>query len=79
MPELPVNLSWSPAIDEKVAVVLDLPGAEGVRVGLELAARGYRPVPLYNAVPLPFTARVSGSLERGNGSRGGFAADRSRL
>jgi hypothetical protein len=37
-----------------VPVVLDLPGAEGVLTGVALAARGYRPVPLYNAVPLPF-------------------------
>ena len=34
-------------------MVLDLPGAEGIFCGLELARRGYRPVPLYNAVPLP--------------------------
>lgn len=30
------------------AVVLDLPGRSGARLGLALAARGYRPVPLYN-------------------------------
>jgi hypothetical protein len=40
-----------------VALVLDLPGAQGVLVGVALAARGYRPVPLYNAVPLPFGQR----------------------
>jgi hypothetical protein len=34
--------------------VLDLPGADGVILGLTLARQGYRPVPLYNAVPLPF-------------------------
>jgi hypothetical protein len=39
---------------EKVALVLDLPGEEGVWVGLALVGRGYRPVPLYNALPLPF-------------------------
>lgn len=47
------DASWSPPIAEKTALVLDLPGAEGVFVGVALAARGYRPVPLYNAVPLP--------------------------
>jgi hypothetical protein len=51
-------MSWIPAPTEKVALVLDLPGAESVLTGVALAARGYRPVPLYNAVPLPF----SGSL-----------------
>ena len=30
------------------AVVVDLPGAEGVFCGLALADRGFRPVPLYN-------------------------------
>ncbi len=48
------DVSWSPPPNEKVALVLDLPGAEGVLAGVALAARGYRPVPLYNAVPLPF-------------------------
>ena len=50
----PVDVSWSPSPDEKVAIVLDLPNAEGVLIGLVLAGRGYRPVPLYNALPLPF-------------------------
>jgi hypothetical protein len=65
---LPCDLGWMPAPAEKVALVLDLPGAEGVRVGIELAARGYRPVPLYNAVPKPFAARVLDPLA------GGFVA-----
>jgi len=46
-------------------VVLDLPGAEAVRVGLELARARYRPVPLYNAVPLPFTAPIIDPLGTG--------------
>src|SRR5215475_15934401 len=50
----PTDVSWSPPPDERVAIVLDLPGADGVLVGLALAGRGYRPVPLYNALPLPF-------------------------
>jgi hypothetical protein len=50
----PGDVSWSPSPDERVAIVLDLPGAEGVLTGLALAGRGYRPVPLYNALPLPF-------------------------
>lgn len=47
------DVSWSPPPNEKIALVLDLPGAEGVLAGVALAARGYCPVPLYNAVPLP--------------------------
>jgi hypothetical protein len=34
-------------------VVVDLPGDAGVWVGLALAAKGYVPVPLYNAIPAP--------------------------
>jgi hypothetical protein len=33
------------------ALVVDLPGADGVELGLALSDVGYRPVPLYNAVP----------------------------
>ena len=47
------DTSWVPAVEARSALVLDLPGAEGVLLGLELAMRGYRPVPVYNAVPLP--------------------------
>jgi hypothetical protein len=47
------DLSWVPSPAEKVALVVDLPGAEGVFAGLALAKLGYRPVPLYNAVPQP--------------------------
>lgn len=52
--ESSIDVSWSPLATGEVALVLDLPGADGVLAGVALAARGYRPVPLYNAVPLPF-------------------------
>lgn len=32
-------------------IIVDLPGAEGVKEGIGLARKGYRPVPLYNGVP----------------------------
>jgi hypothetical protein len=35
-------------------LVIDLPGAESTRVGVGSADFGFRPVPLYNAVPAPF-------------------------
>lgn len=35
------------------AVVVDLPGADSVRAGLALAARGFRPVPLFNGTDGP--------------------------
>jgi hypothetical protein len=55
-PELPgpsQNINWCPPKENKVVVVADLPGAEGVFLGVSLAERGYCPVPLYNAIPLP--------------------------
>src|SRR5437764_9749370 len=47
------DLSWMPPIQEHWAVVVDRPGAEAVRLGVALAERGYRPVPLFNACPPP--------------------------
>lgn len=47
------DVAWAPPLADRVAMILDLPGDAGVQVGLALARRGYRPVPLYNAVPLP--------------------------
>src|SRR6266403_4431278 len=44
-----------PSVQNNTALVLDLPGAEGVRAGVALAAQGYRPVPLYSAGPSPTT------------------------
>jgi hypothetical protein len=43
--------SWVTTIDASTAFVVDLPGAEGVRWGIALGRRGWRPVPLYNALP----------------------------
>lgn len=40
----------SPRLDD-VAVVIDLPGAEGLLVAVALAQHGFRPIPLYNAIP----------------------------
>ncbi|HVK64577.1 MAG TPA: hypothetical protein VM694_08885, partial [Polyangium sp.] len=38
---------------QDTALILDLPGAAGVRVGVALGRHGFRPVPLYNAIPAP--------------------------
>jgi hypothetical protein len=51
-PPLP-DLSWVPAPAERWAIVVDLPGALAVAVGLALAEKGYRPVPLFNGCPPP--------------------------
>ncbi len=44
-------LPWVSAVDPSTAFVIDLPGAEGVLWGVALARNGWRPVPLYNALP----------------------------
>jgi hypothetical protein len=46
------DLSWSPR-PANTALVVDIPGPESVALGLELAKIGYRPVPLFNSIPLP--------------------------
>jgi hypothetical protein len=48
----------SVASPRDVAVVVDLPGASSVEAGLDLADLGFRPVPLYNAVPGPWASAV---------------------
>lgn len=52
-PEPAVNLNWCPPAGNGVAIVVELPGAESVAMGVALAEHGYRPVPLFNAIPLP--------------------------
>ena len=47
------DTSWAPLSSDHAALVIDLPGCQSVRLGLALAARGYRPVPLFNACPGP--------------------------
>ena len=46
------NTHWVPKPGQ-VAFVVDLPGEEGVVWGIQLARLGYRPIPLYNALPFP--------------------------
>jgi hypothetical protein len=54
IPEMPpADLDWIPAPADRVALVIDLPGATSVHLGLALAAADYRPVPLFNACPPP--------------------------
>lgn len=65
-PAQPDNIDWCPPPEAKIVMVLDLPGVEGVLLGLGLANRGYRPVPLYNALPLPGGQPVLNPLTRRN-------------
>lgn len=58
IPEFVDDLTWMPSSHERTALVLDLPGAEGISAAPLLADRGYRPVPLYNALPLPVIGQL---------------------
>ncbi len=46
---LAIDVSWIGAQNGDTAVVVDLPGAVSVDLGLALATSGFRPVPLFNA------------------------------
>jgi hypothetical protein len=53
-PALPLDVtSWAPSADGGTVLVVDLAGAQCVRVGEGLIRAGFRPVPLFNAVPGP--------------------------
>lgn len=48
-PPPPIAVPGLPESWKDAAIVVDLPGAEAVEVGVLLGERGYRPVPLFNA------------------------------
>jgi hypothetical protein len=52
------EVSWAPAASERYALVLDLPGVDGVFIAMAMAEIGYRPVPLFNALPSPAGTRI---------------------
>ena len=49
----PVLAMLPATFEQDLAIVVDLPGDDSVRAGLELARRGWRPVPLFNATNGP--------------------------
>jgi hypothetical protein len=60
------NVAWAPGVDAATAIILDLEEAFPVWMGMALAARGYRPVPLYNGASGPSAivevSRIAGAL-----------------
>ena len=48
LPSIP-EVKWAGYLSRETAIVVDLPGEEGVSEALGLARRGFRPVPLYNS------------------------------
>jgi hypothetical protein len=59
----PPNLDWLPPVAERVALVIDLPGPASVELGLAIAGRGYRPVPLFNACAPPLATDAAAPTE----------------
>lgn len=57
-PDATTEPAWVTNVEPSTAFVVDLPGAESVRFGMALARRGWRPVPLYNALPDEPTAAL---------------------
>jgi hypothetical protein len=49
--EMPPDMAWAAVADGSKAIVVDLPGRASVAAGMMLAAMGYRPVALFNAIP----------------------------
>jgi hypothetical protein len=58
------DLTYLPRATDRSIVIVDLPGALSLLCGLELAKRGFRPVPLYNGIPGP-TPESQASLDLG--------------
>lgn len=46
-----IPTTWAPDPSERFALIVDAPGTEAVDIGLALAVRGYRPIPLFNGCP----------------------------
>jgi len=54
----PPQIKWASFPDRKTALIVDLPGIEGVAEGLALAELGYRLVALYNGTDGPNMAKT---------------------
>src|SRR5262245_12420817 len=58
---VPTDAPWLPALNGQAALVTDVAGAQGVAVGAYAAGvAGFRPVPLYNALPSSASAFMVG-------------------
>jgi hypothetical protein len=50
---------WLPRAADRVALVVDCPGSASVWFAMTAAAAGYRPIPLFNALPGPMAGAVT--------------------
>lgn len=53
------DVPWAPGAADGVAVVIDVPGERAVELGVALAERGFRPVPLFNGTDAPVDDRAT--------------------
>jgi hypothetical protein len=63
-PWLSLVVDWAPPPAQNAALILDLPGSEGVHLALALAGQGYRPVPMYNGCTGPSELLDQGPILR---------------
>ena len=64
----PLEVPGLPRPWDESAIVVDLPGAQAVLVGLALAERGFRPVPLFNGTSGPMPIVPMEGIERALGA-----------
>src|SRR5579864_6469451 len=57
-----LDVSWLPGAAAAMALVIDLPAAASVWMGLAAAEKGYRPVPLYNGCTGPHEVIPQGEI-----------------
>lgn len=55
--------AWVSSLSPGTALVIDLPGADSVKVAMMFAESGYRPIPLFNASPAPYESAGLGLVE----------------
>src|SRR5262245_50742477 len=75
-PWLTLPIDWAPPPVQNAVLAVDLPGAEGVHLGLALAGHGYRPVPLYNGCTGPSELLDQGPILRALRDGAAFLAAR---
>lgn len=54
--------SWHVPLADDSAIIADLPGPDGVVIGIALSHDGYRPIPVYNASPFAVWAPHSSAV-----------------
>jgi hypothetical protein len=56
------DVTWAPPAADRAVLIVEAPGRAAADLGLALAGRGFRPVPLFNGVPHPAAVVPVGDL-----------------